>query len=243
MGSRPESGDVVTTVYETMRGMNGDVPLLDRHLQRLRRNCRATGLAVPQAVRDEVRATLRGGGGEGGGGGPPDVAIRVEWDGKRLAVSSRPLPDRAPLKVVTVSVVHPGYRIKTTDREAFESARREAQERGADEGLLLTRDGYVAEGTLFAIGWFEGDTLRVPSLDLGILPSVGRARVLEVAGEMGMRVEEGTFPRAALTGRPSFAVTATRGVFPIRTLDGVEVPQDSRTQKLEAAFWPVPRAS
>ena len=75
-------------------------------------------------------------------------------------------------------------------REIFDRARAEARERGADEGVLLTPHGYVAEGSLFAIGWFEGTKVRVPSLELGILPSIGLARAIEVAREHGMEVVE-----------------------------------------------------
>ena len=81
----------------------------------------------------------------------------------------------------TARVRHCGYRVKTTDRAFFDRAREEAHEVGADEALLLTAAGYVAEGTLFAVGWFDADVLRLPSLELGILPSIGRGRVLEVA--------------------------------------------------------------
>ena len=120
----------------------------------------------------------------------------------------------------------------------MDGARAEAQANGADEGLLLTADGFVAEGTLFAVAWFEGDTLRVPSLDLAILPSIGRARVIEIAGSLGIPVEEGAFGIEDLYGRPALAVTAVRGVFSLRSLDGRPVPPDERIQQLADAFWP-----
>lgn len=219
----------MTTVYETMRVRHGTIPLLGRHLARLAANARAAGLAQPPDLEAKVRAAVPE---------SADRAMRLEWDGSALEVAVRPLRSRQPMVVVTSSVPHPGYRVKTTDREAFEQARQEAERLGADEALLLTPGGFVAEGTLFAVLWFHEDRLCAPSLDLGILPSIGRERVLEVATEMGYAVAEGRYPRSALDGRAAFAVTATRGVFGIAVLDGVPVPGDPRIAGLAARFWP-----
>jgi len=217
-------------VYETMRVRDGGVPLLQRHMERFASGCAAIGLPVPADVRDRVSDVLAVGTG--------DKGLRLEWDGAELQLTFREIPSRAPMDVATVSVPHQGYRVKTTDREVFDRARAEARGRGADEALLLTSDGFVAEGTLFAVAWFEGDTLRAPSLDLGILPSIGRARTIEVAASLGMPVEEGAFGIEDLYGRPALAVTAMRGVFSLRSLDGRRVPPDDRIRQLADAFWP-----
>lgn len=167
----------------------------------------------------------------------PDHQLRVTWDGKSLELEHRDLPGMAPFSVQTVSVRHAGYRVKTTDRDVFDRARAEARAAGADEGLLLTKDGYVAEGTLFAIGWIDTGRVRLPSLDLDILPSVGRGRVIEVATALGLPVEEGRYQLADLQGRAVFATTATRGVVPIARLDGVAVQKDELVEQLAQGFW------
>ena len=103
---------------------------------------------------------------------------------------------------------------------------------------MLTADGCVAEGSLLAIGWFEGDVVRAPALELGILPSIGRARALQVALELGMEVEEGCFGLAEMEGRAAWITTAVRGVVPIALLDGDPVPTDPGTDLLARHFWP-----
>src|SRR3989475_11916525 len=45
---------------------------------------------------------------------------------------------------------------------------------------ILTPEGWVAEGTVWNVFWWNGDWLRTPALDVGILPGIGRARVLEL---------------------------------------------------------------
>ena len=220
----------MTTVYETIRVRNGRLPFIDRHMERLRAGCAAVGIPPPTALGarlDELGLEDR-----------PDRALRVEWDGSTLNVSERPVPSTAPVILVTSSVPHPGYAVKTTARAAFEQAQAEARQNGADEGLLLTAEGAVAEGTLFAICWFEGAVLRVPSLDLDILPSIGRNRVIELAGQIGIDVEPGCFARELLNGRPAFITTSVRGVVGVALLDGVKVPHDPRIEQLRQIFWP-----
>ena len=80
----------------------------------------------------------------------------------------------------------------------------------------------------------EAGRLRTPSLELGILPGIGRARVIELA----QQVEEGRYPREALAGRSLFLTNAVRGVVALASLDGVLVPTDPRTTELARRFWP-----
>lgn len=220
----------MTAVFETLRVKQGALPLLERHLERLELSRQAIGLpSLPDGLGERLLSEASS--------GPAEGILRAEWDG-RLEITRRGLPDLGPVRLITSTVVHTGYPVKTTDREMFDRARAEALERGADEGVLLTPHGYVAEGSLFAIGWFEGGRLRVPSLELGILPSIGRARAIEVARELGIEVEEGGFGRELLDGRPAWITTAVRGVVAVAELDGAAVPQDERTGALAGGFWP-----
>ena len=91
----------------------------------------------------------------------------------------------------------------------------------------------MAEGTTWNLFWWDGDSLRTPALDLGILPGVGRARVMELE-----RVVEGRYKRGALEGKSLFLTNAVRGVVPIASLDGTTVPADPRTGALAKRFWP-----
>jgi branched-subunit amino acid aminotransferase/4-amino-4-deoxychorismate lyase len=109
----------------------------------------------------------------------------------------------------------------------------EARRGGADDALLVTEAGYVAEGTTWSLFWWEGDRLCTPALDLGILPGVGRARVMELAPAAEVRVT-----LAAFAGRSLFLVNAVRGIVPIGSFRGRDVPLDARTAELSHRFWP-----
>ena len=136
--------------------------------------------------------------------------------------------------VITASERHQPYLYKTTERDPFLDAAQEAEAADADDALLLTREGWVAEGTVWTVFWWDGDALRTPALELGILPGIGRARLLQVAP----RVEQGRYAETALAGKSLFLTNAVRGVVPIAMLDGASVPPDPRSAELARRFWP-----
>ncbi|MDQ6420698.1 aminotransferase class IV [Paenibacillus sp. LHD-117] len=61
------------------------------------------------------------------------------------------------------------------------------------EGLMLSREGWLAEGIVSNLFFLRDGTVCTPSIATGILPGVTRARVLELAQESGCKVEEGLY--------------------------------------------------
>lgn len=211
-------------LIETIRTRQGRFPWLPRHLARLNASMSALQLqASPQQVLPMVEAA----------GGAGDRVVRVEVRNGKMELNTRQVTVVERPRVVISSVPHVPYRYKTTDRDPFGRALAYARRGGADDALLVTKDGQVAEGTTWNLFWWEGERLCTPSADLGILPGIGRARVMELAG-----ADEVVAPVAALEGRSAFLVNAVRGVVEIGTLEGRAVPSDPRTAELSAAFWP-----
>jgi len=214
-------------LIETMRVREGRIPFLDRHLARLGRSLGELGLPTPS---QDVVALVKPFAGTG------DAVLRLEVQDGRASVTVRELPALAPPAVITASEPHQPYPHKTTERDCFADAGQEAEVAEADDALLLTHDGWVAEGTVWTVFWWAGDALRTPALDLGILPGIGRARVLELVP----RVEEGRYPKQVLGGKSLFLTNAVRGIVPIASLDGAPVTADSRTADLALRFWLAP---
>jgi branched-subunit amino acid aminotransferase/4-amino-4-deoxychorismate lyase len=215
-------------LIETIRVREGRIPFLERHLARLERSLEALRLPRPS---QDVAALVMPFAGTG------DAVLRVEVCDGRAAVTVRELPSLDPPTVITASEPHVPYPHKTTERDRFADAAREAVVAEADDALLLTHEGWVAEGTVWNVCWWEGAGrgLRTPPLALGILPGIGRARVLDLA-----RGEEPRCARPGLEGKSVFLVNAVRGVVPMASLDGVRVPADPRTAELARRFWPAP---
>jgi branched-subunit amino acid aminotransferase/4-amino-4-deoxychorismate lyase len=138
-----------------------------------------------------------------------------------------------PLRLVTSRLVHRPYPHKTTERELFSAALDEAREAGADDALLLTACGEVAEAAIWCVFWWEGDRLCTPALDLGVLPSVARRRIEELAGPLTER----RMPRSGLARRSIFLGNALRGVSEVAELDGAPVPWDPATAAVQRRFW------
>ena len=211
-------------LIETMRVRDGHIPFLDRHLARLARSVAELGLPRPKQDIAALVAPFSGTG---------NAVLRVEVLDGRASVTVRDLPSLAPPAVITASEPHQPYPHKTTERDCFTDAGKEAEVAEADDALLLTPEGLVAEGTVWTVFWWHGDALYTPALELGILPGIGRARVLELV----KRAEQGRYPAQELAGKSPFLTNAVRGIVPIASLDGVAVPADPRTAELAHRFW------
>lgn len=217
----------MSEVYETIRVRQGQVPFLPWHLARLSEGAGRLGMTVPAGLEDRVREQVTG----------AELVLRVTLARGQLKVESRAVPSEPLARVIIAAVKHAPYTVKTNHREAFELARAEAREHGAQEALLETPEGFLAEGSITAVGFWAGDLL-FPELALGILPSVGRARLEQLAHELGFGVREGRWQRIAWVGQPLLLVNSIRGVMEVETLDGQPLPRDPRTAKLLKGFWP-----
>ncbi|HLB82786.1 MAG TPA: aminotransferase class IV [Gemmatimonadales bacterium] len=212
-------------LIETMRVRDGRIPLLPRHLARLERSLKQLGLPEPAQNLAALVTPFSATG---------DAVLRLEVRDRHASVTVRATPPSGSPAVIAASEPHQPYPHKTTERDCFTDAAREAEVAEADDALLLTHEGWVAEGTVWTLFWWDDDVLRTPALDLGILPGIARARVLELVA----RVDQGRYSREALAGKSLFLANAVRGVVPITSLDGVPASPDRRTADLTGRFWP-----
>ena len=210
----------MTALIETVRVKHGRAPLWPYHLDRLERSCAALGIPFPLDLAPPV--------------GGDDRLVRFEVSASEVEVSERPVGSVAPVRLVTARTVHQPYPDKTTDRETFDLALGEAEAAGADDAVLLTPEGYVAEPCIWSLFWWEGDRIAGPASSLGVLPGVARARLAEWAGPLLERHVE----RGYLGGRSLFVANAGRGVVPVAQLDGVAVPESPDLARVAAVFWP-----
>lgn len=221
-------GDVGALVriglIETIRARHGRVPWLRRHIERLYATVAALGLTEPvDDVGDLVRIAV----------GSGDRVVRLELREGHAEISTREVNADRAIAVVVSKEVHVPYPHKTTQREQFGRALSNARRIGAHDALLVTADGYAAEGTAWNLFWWDGSTLCTPAADLGVLPGVGRRRVMELR-----EVKEERATVAELARRSLFLVNAVRGIVEIGLLQGVPVPRDPRTAELSSEFWP-----
>jgi branched-subunit amino acid aminotransferase/4-amino-4-deoxychorismate lyase len=210
----------VPSLIETVRIRDGVAPLWYLHLRRLAGSCKALGIPLPGELITP--------------GGGADRIHRLEVGPRGVKLSERSVGSTAPVRLALASVTHRPYPHKTSERAQFERALEEARAAGADNALMLTAGGFVAECPIWGVFWWEGGRLCAPALELGVLPGVARARLEELTGglvERRVRME-------GLEGRSLFVANAARGVVPVATLEGRKVPQDPGTARVSGTFWP-----
>lgn len=207
-------------LIETIRIRNAVAPLWYLHLRRLAVSCKALGIPLPSELPPP----------EGG----PDRVYRLEVGMRGVQVSERLVGSTEPVKLIISRVTHHAYPYKTTERAQFDRALDVARGNEADDALLLTPGGFIAETAIWSVLWWEDGKLCAPALELGVLPGVGRARLTELAGQL----EERRSTWADVRGLPLFLVNSVRGVVRVSAVQDEPVPASRETDALAARFWP-----
>ncbi|NNE69846.1 MAG: branched-chain amino acid transaminase [Rhodothermales bacterium] len=114
---------------------------------------------------------------------------------------------------------------------------------GYTEGIMLSKDGHVAEGSgenLFMVK--SGRIYTAPS-SLSILPGITRASIMRLADQMGYTVETANIPREALYIADELFFTGTAAeVTPIKSVDNYVIGSGSRgpvTKAIQDAYFDV----
>ncbi|MFQ5671018.1 MAG: aminotransferase class IV [Acidobacteriota bacterium] len=249
------------SIYETIRTSGGVPFLLDRHLRRLRRSAAAIQMVLDRddaEYRDAIKETLQA-------AANPESAIRIVVTrgigdigyGIHLCPERQTLIYVRPLRRLRDPRFRRGLHlaildIRRNDKRAVSPTIKsgnllnnilgafEAEKRGADEGILLNQEGYVAEGTMTNVFLVAQGVIRTPPAAVGILEGITRGFVLEVARENHMPVEESAFrPDDLLQADEIFVTSTTKGILPVLSINGQPVGQNAPgpvTLKLTALF-------
>ena len=116
----------------------------------------------------------------------------------------------------------------------------EAQRAGYDEGILLTDEGFVADGPGENIFVVKDGRILTPPLSTSILPGITRDSVIQIAQELGYVVEETDVIRADLALADEVFMTGTAAeVTPVRAVDDVELGVGDVTLEIQRAYLDV----
>jgi len=234
--------------FEAMRVYNGQVFRLDQHLTRLEMS--ALKLRLPPPERTVISDWCRGLAAEAGDG-VVRVFISGGTDPKRLGTDSRtvvfaesanPGPAAMHLQTRTAPWHSDGEWFELTGAKALSygfnlAASVAAQADGFDDALLTGRDGHVLEGPTFSIGWINNGVLYTPGLTLGILESITRGAVVDVADRIGMDVRQGFYGLdAVLVADEVIAMSTVREVRAVGRVDDQTFRPGRATAALQAGF-------
>jgi branched-chain amino acid aminotransferase len=222
-------------VFEVIRLYAGRPFALGEHLDRLERSAAAIELPVErESFEAEISALLAELGEH-----EAQLRLVVTRGGKRLAFIEELPPyasrDRASVATVTYSPTLILNGVKSLSYAANMQATRIAKARGADEAMLVRPDGIVLEAPTSTVFWVSAEgALRTPGLDVGILASITRDRLIRE-----LEVEEGAFPLEDLLGaKEAFLASTVREIQAISAVDETELPEclGERTQEAASAF-------
>lgn len=154
---------------------------LEQHLERLRRSASCLGFACDvEALRAALLAEAKS--------WTPSALrrVRLRLDrGGGFEISSEPAPAAGPrrrrllIAPERLDAADPFLRHKTTFRDRHETAFAWAAAAGADEAVLLNRDGRIADASRASLFVRRADKLLTPPVEDGALPGVLRAALIE----------------------------------------------------------------
>jgi branched-chain amino acid aminotransferase len=220
--------------FEVIRIYGGKLFALGDHLDRLDRSAAAIQLEFDRAALGrEIDALLAELGDADG-----QLRLIVTRGGRRIAATEPLPPHGETLRLATVTysptVILTG--VKSLSYAANMQATRLAKAQGADEAVLVLPDGTVLEPPTSSIFWVspQDNTLRTPALDVGVLESITRDRLIKA-----LDVEEGAWPVADLrAASEAFLASTTREIQAVATIDGADLPAapGPRTREAQEAF-------
>jgi branched-chain amino acid aminotransferase len=218
-------------VFEVIRLYRGAPFALGEHLDRLERSAAAIELPIERsAFESEIAALL-----DEFGEHEAQLRLVATRGGHRLAFTEN-LPPYAASESITVATV--AYSptailngVKSLSYAANMQATRLAAARGADEAVLVRPDGLVLEAPTSTIFWVSDGRLRTPSLDVGILASITRDRLVR-----DLEVEEGGFAVEDLAGASeAFLASTVREVQAISAVNETKLAECPGRRTEEAA--------
>jgi branched-chain amino acid aminotransferase len=113
----------------------------------------------------------------------------------------------------------------------------EANRAGYDEAILLTDDGFIADGSGENIFVVRDGVIYTPDLATGILPGITRDTVTQIAQDLGYNVVEKAVIRSDLYLADEVFMCGTAAeVTPLRSIDDHEIGVGEVTLKIQKAY-------
>ncbi len=208
--------------FETVGVWNGRPFRLAEHLDRLERSLAAVALPAcdRELLQREAAHLLADVDADGA------LRIYVTASGTRVVTLSPPpvRPDPAHLQPQPAPWIRPLGSFEPAGAKTMSylpnmAATRRAQRDGADDALLVSLEGWVLEGPTFAVLWAADGQLYSAPVDLGIVDSISRRTVLELAPDAGIAVVEQPRPLDHLLAADEVMIcSAVRPLLPIRRI-------------------------
>jgi len=229
------------SIYEVVCTNDGKPCFLDEHLTRLFASASGISLNIPLSsdeIKDQIQATLDSAGNSESyiriivtrGVGEMDIDPSSCFNPNVIIfVKGIPqIPEENYIKGIAVALVS----IKRNSRDSLNPAvktgnylnnvlaRLEAQKMGAEDAIMVNPWGQLTEGTTSNLFFVKDGQLLTPEKECGILSGITRDKIIQLAQENGINLEEGKWPGEDLYKADEIFLSGTvKKVMPVTILD------------------------
>jgi len=113
----------------------------------------------------------------------------------------------------------------------------EANNAGYEEAIMLTQDGYVADGSGENIFVVRDGVIATPDLSAGILPGITRDTIIQIAQDLGHTVVEKNLIRSDLHLADELFMCGTAAeVTPLSAVDDIQIGVGPITKEIQKAY-------
>lgn len=229
-------------LFETIRAYGGTPFLLQDHYERLKRSAEMYQIKLNKTydqLQNDIYQTLTANRLE-------DAYIRISlsggakglglWDKEHdeptWIIMAKPigaLPNVKSLVALklTRSTSEGSFRTKSISFANNMLAKKELGDRNhsSAEGIFLTREGYVVEGTVSNLFFVRDKQVYTPHEETGLLAGVTRDFILRSCREAGIQVQEGFYRVEELqSAEEVFLTNSIQEIVAVDQIDGVAIP-------------------
>jgi len=229
------------SIYEVICTNKGKPCFLDEHLNRLYASASAVSLNIPRKskwLKDNINLTLMA-------SGNPESYIRIiitrgvgELDidpssclKPNIIIFIKNIP-KIPVECYDKGIAVSLVSIKRNSRDSLNPAvktgnylnnilaKMEAQKIGADDAIMMNSWGQLTEATTSNIFFVKNGRIHTPKTECGILSGITREKIIQLAHENGISIEEGQWPGEELFNADEIFLSGTvKKIIPVSTLD------------------------
>ena len=244
-------------IFETIKVQNGQIVFFDEHYRRLENSAKFLSIPMPysQSSLKESCTTLI----KKNNLYDSSAAMRITLT-RGIGLRGINIPnEQNPTLLITVTnfnlqnTHYPTAMITSIKRNQYSPiiqhktlnylepilARKEANESGFEEGIMLNTDGFITESSIANIFFVKNATVITPSINSGILPGIVREQIIKLCKKNKIPIiEKNISPSDIPDMDEAFQTNSLVGVQPLSAIDDkiFLVDSFSITQKISKLY-------
>lgn len=241
--------------FETFRTYNGFPYLIDEHMERLHEALKELNIDAElnaEHVIEVVQTLLQKNKLEDAyfrlnvSAGNGDIGLQTQpYENPAVILFTKPLPKQLPSakELVVLKTVRntPEGKQRLKSHHYLNSilGKRELKDPVGQEGVFLTEQGFISEGTVSNLFWFKDETLFTPGLSTGILNGITRKWVLNASKKLNIPFETGNYKLNELHDADEvFLTNSIQELVPVKRFEQKQFPGANGQffQKLKAKY-------